>query len=185
MGRDENENLGRFLSLILRHKPEVIGIRLDEHGWADINELIEGMNRAGKHIDRAKLDEIVATNNKKRYSISEDGKKIRAKQGHSVQVDVELKEQKPPEVLYHGTAERFRESIEREGLKPMGRLYVHLSKDTATAETVGSRHGKPIIYEVAAGEMSENGFKFYLSENMVWLTERVPPIYLRRWREKI
>jgi len=183
MGRDENENLGRFMSLVLRHKPEVIGIRLDEHGWADINELIEGMNRAGKHIDRTKLDEIVATNNKKRYSISDDGKRIRANQGHSVQVDVELKEQKPPEILYHGTAERFSESIEREGLKPMGRLYVHLSKDIKTAENVGSRHGKPVVYEVAAGEMSENGFKFYLSENGVWLSGKVPPAYLRRWRE--
>ncbi len=183
MGRDENESLGRFMSLVLRHKPEVIGIKLDEHGWADIKELIEGMNRAGKTIDRAKLDEIVATNNKKRYAISDDGKRIRANQGHSVQVDVELKEQKPPEVLYHGTARRFSESIEREGLKPMGRLYVHLSKDTATAEKVGSRHGTPVIYEVAAKEMSENGFKFYLSENGVWLTGKVPPAYLTRWRE--
>lgn len=185
MRRDENENLGRFMSFVLRHKPEVIGLRLDEHGWADIDELMEGMNRAGKHIDRAKLDEIVATNNKKRYSVSEDGKKIRANHGHTVKVDVELKEQKPPEILYHGTAEQFSESIEREGLKPMKRLHVHLSKDTATAENVGSRHGKPVIYEVASGEMSENGFKFYLSESGIWLTEKVPPAYLKRLGENI
>lgn len=170
----------RFLSLILRHKPEVIGITLDEHGWADINELIDGINKHDNkyNINREILNQIVETDEKQRYAISPDGKLIRANQGHSIPVDVELKETEPPEVLFHGTADRFSESIEQQGLLPQSRLYVHLSKDVQTAEKVGMRHGKPIVYRVNSGEMFHQGYKFYVSLNGVWLTKNVPPQFL-------
>lgn len=177
-----NQNLvktGKFISLILRHHPETIGIQLDEHGWADVDALIKGVNKTGKHhLDRDILEEIVRENDKKRYSFNEDGTKIRANQGHSVPVDVELPETEPPEILYHGTAERFADSIRAEGLRPMGRLYVHLSKDIQTAGAVGKRHGKPHIFAVQAGEMARQGHTFWLSANGVWLTKHVPPVFL-------
>jgi len=170
---------GVFISLILRHKPEVIGISLDNHGWAKVDELIAGINATGKYrIDMPMLEEIVRTDNKQRYSFNEDKTKIRANQGHSIQVDVELKEVQPPEFLYHGTGEKYVESIRKEGLIPKSRLYVHLSKDMETAVNVGSRHGKPHIFKVHTGEMYQNGFVFYLSENGVWLTKTVPTEYL-------
>lgn len=169
-----------FISLILRHKPEVIGITLDCHGWAKVDELIEGINASGKYsIDMSMLEEIVRTDNKQRYSFNEDRTKIRANQGHSVNVDVELKEAVPPEILYHGTGEKYVASINAEGLKPKSRLYVHLSKDAETAVTVGSRHGKPIVYTVASGEMYRQGYTFYLSENGVWLTKNIPVEFIK------
>lgn len=170
---------GRFISKILRHKPEIIGITLDEHGWANVDELIAGVNRTIP-MDMETLEEIVRTNNKQRYSFNEDKTLIRANQGHSVPVDVELTQAEPPEILYHGTAERFTAVIDAEGLRPMSRLYVHLSKDAETAANVGSRHGKPVIYEVLAGEMRRRGFIFFLSVNGVWLTKEVPAEFLRR-----
>ena len=170
---------GKFISLILRHKPEVIGITLDEHGWADVGDLIAGIQKTKPEFSMELLEEIVRTNNKQRYSFNEEKTKIRANQGHSVQVDVELKEQKPPEILYHGTGEKSVESILAEGLLPRTRLYVHLSKDIQTARNVGSRHGKPVVFAVHAGKMFENGFLFYLSENGVFLTKTVPSEYLR------
>ena len=171
--------LSKFIALILRHKPETIGISLDCNGWADVGELIEGINRTdGYSIDMETLEEVVRTDEKGRYSFNDDKTKIRANQGHSVNVDVELKEEIPPETLYHGTAERFCESIRKEGLKPMSRLYVHLSKDVETAVKVGSRHGKCVVFKVKTGEMSRQGYKFWLSENGVWLTKNVPPIFL-------
>lgn len=172
-------SLSRFISLVLRHKPEAVGITLDEHGWADVNELIAGVNRT-QPLDMETLEEIVRTDEKQRYSFSGDKTLIRANQGHSIPVDVELPQSEPPELLYHGTAERFTAAIEAEGLRPMSRLYVHLSKDAETARKVGSRHGKPVIYEVLAGEMSRRGFEFWLSVNGVWLTRAVPPEFLRR-----
>lgn len=169
----------KFLALILRHKPEAVGITLDEHGWADVAALIDGVNRTGKYtLDRAMLDEIVRTDGKQRYAYSEDGTKIRANQGHSVQVDVELEELTPPEYLWHGTAERFAEPILREGLKPMSRLYVHLSPDEETARKVGVRHGKLYLFRVHTGEMARQGYRFWRSANGVWLTEHVPPQFL-------
>ena len=168
-----------FLSLILRHKPEVIGITLDEHGWADVAALMDGINCSGKHtIDRAMLEEIVRTDNKQRYSFSDDGTKIRANQGHSVPVDVELTETAPPEYLWHGTAERVADAIHAEGLKPMARLYVHLSADEETARKVGVRHGKLYLLRIRSGEMARQGYKFWLSKNGVWLTKAVPPEFL-------
>lgn len=169
----------KFISLILRHKPETIGITLDEHGWADTEELIEGVSRTHP-LTMELLEEIVRTDEKQRYSFNEDKTKIRANQGHSIPVDVELSELEPPEVLYHGTGEKSVASIERDGLKPMSRLYVHLSKDTDTARKVGVRHGKPIIFLVMAGEMYRDGYQFYLSANGVWLIKEVPVKYLKK-----
>lgn len=169
-----------FISLILRHKPEVIGISLDRHGWANVQELIDGINKTGKYsIDMPTLEEIVRTDNKQRYSFNEDKTKIRANQGHSINVDVELKETVPPEILYHGTGEKNVDSINTEGLKPKSRLYVHLSKDIDTAIKVGSRHGKPVVYKISAGEMHRQGYQFYLSENGVWLTKIVPADFIK------
>jgi putative RNA 2'-phosphotransferase len=165
--------LSVFISLILRHKPGEIGITLDEHGWANVDELIAGINASGRNIDMDILKEIVATDEKKRYSFNEDMTLIRANQGHSVLVDVELKEVTPPDILYHGTAWRFIDGIKRDGIKPMSRLYVHLSKDFDTARTVGRRHGDCAVLVIEAKKMYENGIKFYLSENGVWLTEYV------------
>lgn len=169
----------RFLSLILRHKPETIGIKLDEHGWADVSELISGISKT-RPFDMKMLEEIVRTDSKQRYSFNEDKTLIRANQGHSIHVDVELEKKTPPEFLYHGTGEKFVSSIDKEGLLSKSRLYVHLSKDTGTAVKVGSRHGKPVVYKVAARKMADDGYEFFLSVNGVWLTKAVPAEYLSK-----
>ena len=166
-------SLSKFISLILRHKPDVIGISLDEHGWADVEDLIDGIRKSGKVIDMVILEEIVRTDEKGRYSFNEDKTKIRANQGHSIAVDVELKEMVPPDVLYHGTAARFLDSIREQGIKSMSRLYVHLSGDIETAIKVGKRHGEAVVLSINAKQMAEDGIKFYLSENGVWLTKYV------------
>mgnify|MGYP000493099814 FL=1 len=173
----KKDKLSVFISLVLRHKPDAASIQLDEHGWANVDELINGINSTGRKLDMEKLEEIVATDEKRRYSFNEDKTLIRANQGHSLPVDVELKEQGPPEFLYHGTAKRFLENIQAEGLKPMSRLYVHLSKDKETAIKVGKRHGEPVVLQVHSGKMFRNGNKFYLSENGVWLIKSVPVRY--------
>ena len=173
------KNTSKYISLILRHQPEVIGITLDEHGWADVNQLIEGVNKTHP-LTGELLEEIVRTDEKQRYSFNEDHTKIRANQGHSIPVDVELKEAEPPEELYHGTGEKYTGSIEQQGLIPKSRLYVHLSKDTETAVKVGQRHGKPVVYTVMAGEMCRDGYQFFLSANGVWLTKEVPVRYLKK-----
>ena len=175
----KKNDLSKFISLILRHKPETIGISLDEHGWANVEDLINGINKCGKEIDMDILEDIVSTDNKQRYSFNEDKRFIRANQGHSINVDVELKEMQPPDFLYHGTATRFLESIMCEGLKPMSRLYVHLSGDTDIAINVGKRHGDPVVFKIDAKRMYEDGKKFYLSQNGVWLTECVNKKYMR------
>lgn len=171
--------ISKYMSLILRHQPEVIGIELDAHGWADVDALLAGIGREYT-IDREILEEIVRSDSKQRYSFNEDGTMIRANQGHSIQVDVELPVAEPPETLYHGTAERFADSIETQGLLPRSRLYVHLSPDAEMAEKIGRRHGRPVIYLVDAGQMHRDGYTFYLSVNGVWLTKVVPAQYLRR-----
>lgn len=174
------DKLSVFISLVLRHKPDAAGITLDEHGWANVQELLDGINNTGRKIDIGVLEEIVRTDNEQRYSFNEDKKLIRANQGHSIPVDVELKEDVPPEFLYHGTAERFIKSIMEEGLKSMSRLYVHLSKDIETANKVGKRHGSPVILRVQSGKMNQDGIKFYISENGVWLTKKVDVKYLEQ-----
>ncbi len=170
-------NISKFISLILRHRPEKIGITLDEHGWANVEDLINGVNKEYP-FNFKMLEEIVATDNKQRYSFNEDKTLIRANQGHSIQVDVELEEAVPPEYLYHGTGEKYRKSICDVGLISKSRLYVHLSDISDTALSVGKRHGKPVIIRVDAKRMYRDGFKFYLSKNGVWLTKRVPTSYL-------
>ena len=170
--------VSKFMCLILRHKPEVIGITLDEHGWANTDELINGIKKKYPKFGRTYLNIIVDTDEKQRYSFNEDKTKIRANQGHSIPVDVELKLTTPPDILYHGTGEKYVKSIEKEGLIPKSRLYVHLSKNKETAYTVGKRHGKPVIYAIAAQAMALDGYEFYLSENGVWLTKEVPCKYM-------
>lgn len=169
----------RYLSYVLRHCPQDAGITLDEHGWARVSELIAGVSR--KHpLTMELLERIVAEDDKQRYVFSEDKTRIRANQGHSVAVDVELKRAVPPAVLYHGSADKYRVDIAAEGLKPQTRLHVHLSADVHTAVKVGSRHGVPVVYEVDAARMHADGFSFYLSVNGVWLTDRVPVAYLKK-----
>ncbi len=171
------ESTSKYLSLILRHKPETIGIELDEHGWADVEELIRGISRTHE-FNMDILEEIVRTDNKQRYSFNDDKSLIRANQGHSIPVDVELEKAEPPETLYHGTGEKYRKSIDAEGLKPKSRLYVHLSRDIDTAVIVGKRHGEPIVYRVSSKDMQNDGYEFFKSVNGVWLTKNVPVMYL-------
>ena len=178
---DRNKNTSKFISLILRHKPEMIGITLDEHGWADVRELIDGINQSEGHtLDMEILEEIVQTDEKQRYSFNEDHTLIRANQGHSISVDVELEEKTPPDILWHGTGEKYVASIDAQGLIPKSRLYVHLSSDKETARKVGSRHGRPVIYEIDCQQMSADGYRFFESANHVWLTKQVPVRYLRK-----
>lgn len=176
------EKTSKFLSLVLRHQPDKIGLTLDKAGWASIAELVSKAQAAGVDLTVAQVQEVVATNDKQRFAISPDGERIRANQGHSLQVDLGLTPQIPPERLYHGTALRFLGSILREGLKRQGRQQVHLSVDPTSATQVGQRHGKPIVLEIDAGTMHKNGFVFFLAENNVWLTEEVPPQYLKPLR---
>lgn len=174
------EKISKFISLVLRHKPEAAGITLDSHGWANVDDLIIGINKnmtACFGVDD--LETIVKTDKKKRYSFNSDKTAIRANQGHSIPVDLELDEVEPPELLYHGTGLKYVEDIFEKGILPKSRLYVHLSSDMDTALTVGARHGKPMVFVVDAGKMHKDGYKFYLSENKVWLTERVPCRYLK------
>ena len=171
--------VSKLISLVLRHKPEEIGLELDEHGWADVEELLTKIQpRYAINMDI--LEEIVRTNNKQRFAFDETHTRIRANQGHTIDVDVELQEAIPPEILYHGTGEKSVAAIDEKGLLPMNRLHVHLSGDEETAMRVGKRHGKPVIYKVKSGEMSRDGYIFYLSVNNVWLTKEVPVKYLKR-----
>lgn len=172
------EKLSKFISLILRHKPEEIGITIDDFGWAKVEDLINGINKSGRNIDMEVLEEIVRTDNKQRYSFNEDKTKIRANQGHSIPVNLELKELEPPNILYHGTATKSLEGIKSQGIKSMSRQWVHLSKDFETAKQIGSRHGKCVILIIDAERMYKDGIKFYLSENGVWLTEYIDPKYI-------
>lgn len=167
------------MSLILRHKPEVIGISLDKHGWAVVDDLINGIAKNNEGFNMAILKEIVETDNKQRYSFNDDKTLIRANQGHSIPVDVELEEKEPPKFLYHGTGEKYVSSILEQGLIPKSRLYVHLSKDIETAKNVGRRHGKEVVYKIEAHEMYQDGYKFYLSVNGVWLAKGVPLQYMQ------
>lgn len=165
----------KFLSYILRHEPQAIGLILDNEGWANIDELIALANQSGKQLDRELIQQFVDTSDKKRFTISEDGLRIRAAQGHSTtSVAITYPEKTPPEFLYHGTATRFVESIRKEGLKPGDRHYVHLSEQVKTATEVGQRYGAPQVLIIAALMMHNAGFKFYLADNSVWLTESVP-----------
>jgi putative RNA 2'-phosphotransferase len=172
--------ISKFLSLVLRHQPDTVGIVLDEGGWVDVDELIAACAARGRRFSRADLDHVVANNNKKRFAYSEDGRRIRASQGHSVTVDLGLAATTPPEVLYHGTASTTLPLILREGLRPMSRQDVHLSADVETAVRVGSRHGRPVVLVVDAARLAAEGHEFRVSANGVWLTGAVPPERLRQ-----
>ncbi len=176
----ESKRISKFLSYVLRHHPELIGIELDKNGWTDIGVLIEKSRRNGVELDRDILGFIVETNAKKRFAINGERDQIRANQGHSVAVDLGYEPQKPPTILFHGTGEKNGASIIQNGLEKRERHQVHLSKDVKTAREVGQRHGKPIVFEIMASEMFEAGYEFFLSENEVWLTDFVPAMYLKQ-----
>lgn len=173
-------HISKFLSLVLRHQPETIGIQLDQNGWTDVNDLIEKANNYGIKFDRETLNHIVATNAKKRFAFNDTLDKIRASQGHSVDIELGYSNQKPPTILFHGTADKFVQSILDTGLEKRNRQHVHLSSDLETALKVGQRHGKPFIFKVLAEQMYNDNFQFYISENGVWLTDNVPTKYLKR-----
>lgn len=175
MTKDILKTTSKYLSFILRHQPESIGLTLDENGWAEIDALIA---KAAIELTPALIEEVVSSNDKKRFALSEDGVRVRANQGHSVKVDLQLAPQVPPAVLFHGTASQTLEAIRSQGLLKGSRQHVHLSKDPDTARRVGQRHGKPVVLRVSSGEMHAAGKAFYLSENGVWLCEHVSPSYL-------
>ncbi len=168
----------KFLSLILRHEPERVGLKLDSVGWIGVSELLEAVNRNGVSLTLDQLKHVVATNDKKRFAISEDGLRIRASQGHSIEVDLQYEPQTPPEFLYHGTPERFLESIRATGLNKGQRHHVHLSPDPQTAAKVGQRRGRPVVLRIRAGEMHRQGHVFHRSANGVWLVLHVPPHFI-------
>lgn len=172
-------NISRYIALLLRHHPEKAGLCLDEHGWVEVEALIQGIRRRYPEFNRAVLDEIVARDSKQRYAYNQDKTCIRANQGHSIPVDVELKQALPPTILYHGTGEKYVESIQKVGLIPKSRLYVHLSTDIQTAIQVGKRHGQPVVYQIDTQQMIHDGFIFYISANHIWLTKAVPVQYLK------
>ena len=174
----EMTSLSKFLSLVLRHEPQHIGLVLDEAGWVDIGELLRKMGAAGKPLRREQLQHIVDSSDKQRFAISEDGLRIRANQGHSVSVDLGLAPVVPPPRLFHGTATRFLEAIVRDGLVRRERHHVHLSARKDTAAAVGERHGQLVLLEVDAAAMQADGHRFFCSANGVWLTDSVPARYL-------
>ncbi|UKN03871.1 RNA 2'-phosphotransferase [Paracrocinitomix mangrovi] len=179
MTENEKKHISKFLSLVLRHQPTLIGLELNDSGWADVSEVIEKSKLKNVVFNVDQLKEVVETNDKKRFAFSDDGLMIRANQGHSVKnVDLKLKEVHPPETLYHGTVEKFIDSIKQHGLQKRSRQHVHLSGDIETAQNVGSRRGKPIILKIQAEQMRKDGYQFFLSENKVWLTDHVPTKYL-------
>jgi putative RNA 2'-phosphotransferase len=181
MNEQQKKKISKFLSLVLRHKPEIINLNLDENGWTNVDELLTKSKRdSHQGLTFEQLEEIVETNDKKRFIFNEDKTKIRANQGHSIDIDLALKPQQPPEFLYHGTAERNVDSILEKGIEKRNRQHVHLSLDKETATKVGMRHGKPIILTIKTAEMSEDGVLFYLSENNVWLTDFVDAKYISK-----
>ena len=170
--------IGKFLALVLRHRPDRIGLSLDEGGWASVSDLMERAQAAGVTLTEDSVREVVERNDKGRFVLSEDGRRIRAVQGHSLPVDLGLPAVEPPEVLFHGTAKRFLAGIRDRGLTSRGRQHVHLSPDEETALRVGRRHGEPVVLRIRSGEMRGDGYEFFLSENGVWLTGEVPSDYI-------
>ena len=179
MDEKRKKKISKFLSLILRYQPEVVGLSLEENGWVSVEKLIKACADYSKPFTLAELEEVVETNDKKRFAFNEDETKIRASQGHSVEVEIEFEKQTPPEILYHGTAEKNVGVIFAEGLKKMSRHHVHLSAQTETATKVGMRYGKPVIFQVDTAAMIDEGFEFFVSANGVWLVENVPPKFLK------
>jgi len=177
MTEKEITNISRFMSLVLRHQPEKIGLTLDAQGWTSVTDLIEKMQKAGKKLDFPLLEEVVANNNKKRFAFNEDKSRIRASQGHTIEIELGYEPQEPPELLYHGTAFKHIASILQKGILKGDRHHIHLSKDRETALNVGTRHGKPVLLIIKAKRMFNEGIPFFCSENGVWLTEYIHPKY--------
>lgn len=179
MSKQEHAAISKFLSYVLRHEPQAIGLILDSEGWANVDALIAAAVQHGHTLNRDLIEQVMTTSDKKRFAFSPDGSSIRAVQGHSTtSVAISFESKVPPAVLYHGTAERFLESILKEGLKPGARQYVHLSQDLQTATNVGQRYGKPVVLTIDAQAMHDQDIKFYQAENGVWLTQRVPPGFI-------
>ncbi len=183
MNEQQKKRISKFLSLILRHQPETISLKLDENGWANVDELKDKCSRHKVVFTLEELDEVVETNDKKRFIFNEDKTKIRANQGHSIDIDLALKPQQPPEFLYHGTAQTNIDSILEKGIEKRNRQHVHLSQDKETATKVGMRHGQPVILTIRTGKMFEDGNIFFLSENKVWLTDFVAAKYISNNKE--
>jgi putative RNA 2'-phosphotransferase len=179
MDERQTVRVSKYLSKHLRHQPENIGLTLEPGGWVGVDDLLAACARNGFRLTRAELDAVVADNDKQRFSYDESGARIRANQGHSVEVDLELPPAAPPDVLYHGTVHTTADAIRRDGLKKMRRHHVHLSPDVETATRVGARHGRPVVFAVDARAMADAGHTFYVSDNGVWLTDEVPPRFLR------
>lgn len=178
MTQKELIRTSKFLSLILRHQPERVGLTLDSAGWIGVAELLEAVNRHGIALTLDQLRHVVATSDKERYAFNEDETRIRANQGHSVEVDLQYEPVTPPELLYHGTATRFLDAIRQEGLRRMQRHHVHLSDETIRTLEVATRHGKPVLLTIRAGDMHRAGKVFYRSDNGVWLVDHVPPQFI-------
>lgn len=175
---NKENKISKFLSLVLRHDPSAAKIKLDTNGWANVSDLISGCNNVGKYLDLETLERIVKENDKKRFSFNADHTLIRANQGHSIPVDVELKEVIPPHILYHGTATRFINSIKRSGITRQSRQYVHLCDRRELAINIGTRHGIPVVLTIDSARMAQDGYSFYLSENGVWLCSEIPWRYI-------
>ena len=179
MMKNNLKHVSKFLSLVLRHQPELIDLQLDENGWTSTDELLRRLNsHKGMQVDMRMLEELVATNDKQRFSFNNDNTRIRANQGHSIEIELNLEPAIPPDILYHGTAAQFLESILKTGLQKRNRQHVHLSATQDTAKMVGSRHGKPVILSIRAKAMFDAGYVFFLSANKVWLTAEVPVAYI-------
>lgn len=177
-------HISKFLSLVLRHKPETISIVLDQNGWTDVDTLLKNSNSYGIKLDKEILKHIVQTNSKKRFAFNETFDRIRASQGHSIEIELGYTSKKPPEILYHGTSEKSVQSILDTGLEKQSRQQVHLSTDIETAIKVGQRHGKPFVFKVLAEQMYKDKFEFFISDNGVWLTDTVPTKYLEQTDDK-
>ncbi|QNH75088.1 RNA 2'-phosphotransferase [Pseudomonas protegens] len=180
MSKKVIEDISKFLSYVLRHEPQAIGLELDSQGWGDIDALISGAAKGGRQLSRELIERVVEGNDKKRFALSADGQRIRAVQGHSNKtVQLQLEAKQPPAVLYHGTATRFMESINEKGLIPGSRHHVHLSQEIDTARAVGQRYGQVVILQIDAQAMQAQGFRFYQAENGVWLTDQVPVDFIQ------
>ena len=178
MNPTKTKRISKFLSLVLRHNPSEIGIELDQSGWVDVDELLTAMSRNGRSLSRDQLDHVVESNDKQRFSFSDDGNRIRAKQGHSIEVDLGYQASEPPETLCHGTPSKFVSIIRQTGLKKMKRHHVHMHADQKLATDVGGRRGKPVLLVVRSKAMHDAGFEFFVTENEVWLTDHVPPEFI-------
>jgi putative RNA 2'-phosphotransferase len=179
ISNEENKKLSKLLSYVLRHHPEMVNIRLDKNGWTSVKELLYQLKERGYECSKEVLEHVVNNNTKNRFGFNKDRTLIRANQGHSIEVDLGYSPLQPPEVLFHGTTKKNLQSIRENGIKKMDRHHVHLSQDRQTAREVGQRYGQPVILEIQAGIMHKKGFDFYLAHNEIWLTDTVPPEFIK------